>query len=63
MSQQKQCPECEGTGRVLLGEHYMTREMAIDGGDPALEGMPMGREYGPCSNCSGDGLIEELEKP
>jgi len=65
MSKQKQCPECEGTGRMALGEHYVTREMAIDGGDVTLEGMPMGIEYGPCSECSGDGWVEteELEKP
>jgi len=61
---QKECPGCEGTGRMALGEHYVTREMAIDGGDITLEGMSMGIEYGPCSECSGDGwIIEELEKP
>ncbi len=64
MSQQKQCSECEGTGKMALGEHFVSREMALDGGNPELEGMSMGIEYGACSNCSGDGwLIEELAKP
>ncbi len=64
MTKQQQCPKCEGTGQIPLGEHFVTREMALDGGDPQLEGMSMGIEYGACSNCSGDGwLIEELEKP
>ena len=64
MSKQQQCPKCEGTGQIPLGEHFVTYDMASDAGEPQLEGMSMGIEYGRCSNCSGDGwTIEELERP
>lgn len=43
---------------VPIGEHRVTREMAIDGGDPAMEGMSMGVEMGPCGACGGTGEVE-----
>lgn len=45
------CDACGGTGV----EGYASREMAMDGGDPSLEGMAI-----PCGNCNGDGrtLVE-----
>lgn len=52
-----QCQACEGTGRVALGEHFVTREMALDACEPGMEGMSMGIEWGPCKACSGDGVI------
>ncbi len=35
------CPNCDGSGstaRQVSSRQYVTREMAIDGGDPDLEG-------------------------
>jgi DnaJ-class molecular chaperone len=55
----EQCEACEGSGRVPVGEHFVTREMAIDAGDRAMEGMSMGIEYGPCPECSGTGEKRE----
>ena len=42
-----ECRECEG-GWIWteIGEHFVTREMAIDAGMPELEGSSMGIEYG-----------------
>lgn len=64
MSKQQQCSNCEGTGQRELGEHFVTREMALDGGNPELEGASMGIEHENCPECGGDGWISgELEKP
>lgn len=53
------CPMCNGAQRVMVpvGEHFVTREMAIDGGDPSLEGASMGVEYEErgCPDCGGSG--------
>lgn len=54
-----ECPECEGGGRVPLGEHFVSREMASDAGEPSMEGMSMGIEWGPCRECGGSGAIEK----
>jgi hypothetical protein len=53
---------CGGTGIIYFTSHEqigeVSREMAIDGGDRALEGQPI---YGhvereaPCQNCNGTG--------
>ena len=35
------CPNCDGSGCIphqVSSKQYVTRDMAIDGGDPALEG-------------------------
>ncbi len=53
-----QCEVCEGSGRVALGEHFISREMASDGGTPELEGASMGIEYCACPNCGGSGLLK-----
>lgn len=54
--QQVECPaECDG-GRILLGVHIVDRWMAMDGGDPQLEGMEI-PEWGPCPQCGGDGWL------
>ena len=52
-----QCAVCEGSGRIPIGEHFVTRDMAMDACEPSMEGMSMGIEYGPCPNCNGDGLL------
>ena len=45
-----ECPTCHGEGRVAIGEHFVTREMARDAGDPSLEGSLYEVEYAPCPN-------------
>lgn len=52
------CEACQGSGQEILGEHYVTRDMAIDAGEPGIEGMFFGCEYGPCSACGGTGIKE-----
>lgn len=52
-----QCAVCEGTGRVEAGRHIVTRDMAIDAGEPSMEGMDFGPEWMACPCCSGDGQI------
>lgn len=47
-----ECPTCQGEGRIALGEHYVTREMALDAGDLSLEGSLFEVEYGSCPNMS-----------
>lgn len=56
-----QCPACEGSGHVILGVHYVSREMAIDGGDLNLEGQPQ-PEYGGCEMCGGAGKIQKCHR-
>lgn len=51
------CKCCEqGHVPVPLGEHFITREMAIDAGDLSLEGASMGIEWGDslCGCCEGN---------
>lgn len=55
----KPCEACDGTGRQVLGEHFVTRDMASDAGEPAMEGMSMGLEYAACQQCSGEGVVFE----
>ena len=52
-----QCPDCQGGGQIPIGEHYVTREMAIDAGCLELEGAFYDIEWGRCPSCSGNGLI------
>jgi transcription elongation factor Elf1 len=59
MPQEEKCPECGGSGQVPIGEHFVTRDMAIDAGEPEMEGMSMGVEYDTCSTCGGYGVIKE----
>lgn len=57
-----QCQSCEGSGQVALGEHFVTRDMALDACEPSMEGMSMGIEYGPCPDCNGSGIIQETPR-
>jgi hypothetical protein len=50
------CPDCGGSGQVVLGERFVTRDMASDACEPAMEGMSLGPEWGPCPACDGGGL-------
>lgn len=42
------CQNCDGSGSipVPVGEHFVTHEMALDAGDPSMEGSSMGVEWG-----------------
>ena len=54
---QELCETCQGEGKIPIGEHLVTREMAHDAGDPALEGTLYEIEYAKCERCGGDGFI------
>ena len=32
------CVDCQGSGQIVIGEHLITREMALDAGEPQMEG-------------------------
>lgn len=49
------CKACGGAGQVVVGEHYVTADMASDAGEPAMEGMSAGTEWGQCDVCNGTG--------
>lgn len=53
------CPECDGEGEVVIGEYFVTREMAIDAGEPSMEGAHHSYQYGECEMCAGVGWIGE----
>lgn len=50
------CPAACDNGHVVVGVDYVTRDMALDACDPALEGEPI-PVLGPCLVCGGDGWI------
>lgn len=52
-----ECKECqEGYVYEPIGEHFVTPEMAMDGGMPEIAGMSMGVEWDwvECECCQGD---------
>lgn len=58
MPELQPCEACGGAGMVPMGEHFVTRDMALDAGEPAMEGLSCGVEFGPCEVCGGGGLVE-----
>ena len=46
------CKNCE-YGHVLIGVNYVSHEMALDAGEPAMEGMEE-PEWGQCPCCHGN---------
>jgi hypothetical protein len=58
----EQCPACQGGGMVIVGEYFVTEDMASDAGEPSMAGMHYGFEWGPCAECGGTGLILPDEK-
>ena len=56
-----QCPDCRGEGKIPLGEHFVTHDMAFDACEPSMEGQSMGIEYSRCPRCQGDGFIFDDE--
>ena len=55
------CEMCQGEGQICLGERFVSHDMALDAGEPQMEGMHYGYEYGECPNCGGLGFIEEAK--
>lgn len=56
-----QCDYCDGEGAYLerVPIDYITREQAIESGDPSLEGEPiMGKDWKWCEYCEGRGFYE-----
>ncbi len=53
----EQCPACEGAGRVEIGRHVVSSDMASDAGDRSMAGMDFGPEYGRCHECGGSGQV------
>ena len=56
-AEQAQCPNCGGEGREIIGENYVTLDMAIDAGDRDMAGMFHSYEYGECNVCNGTGFL------
>ena len=57
----KQCEACQGQGQIPIGERFVSRDMALDAGEPAMEGMSCGIEWGQCEECYGTGYLEKEE--
>jgi len=55
----KECKNCGGQGREVIGEYLVTLDMAIDAGDRSLEGSHFDYEYGMCPVCEGTGIEPE----
>ena len=45
------CLMCDGVGGVPLGTHVVTREMAMDAGQPEREGEIYDEEWSECEYC------------
>lgn len=58
MAEEKECPNCGGTGMEIIGEHFVSRDMALDACEPSMEGMHHSYEEAPCSECNGAGKIK-----
>ena len=56
------CATCRNERRVPIGEHFVTREMAMDASEPSMEGMSAGVEWGPCPDCSPPRPLTEQEQ-
>ena len=52
------CPECGGAGGREFAMEYVSHDMALDAGDPELEGQEWGRpDPEPCQRCETTGKI------
>ena len=54
----QQCAKCGGDGQMIVGEHRVTRDMAIDAGEPAMEGSFHSYATDRCDACGGSGHVE-----
>lgn len=54
------CPNCEGTGAInYRPAQYVSRDMALDAGDPSLEGSIYTEEsWDACDVCGGTGEVK-----
>lgn len=52
------CEACGGDGQMVIGEHYVTSEMASDAEEPSMAGSFYGYAYGPCDHCGGSGVVD-----
>jgi hypothetical protein len=55
--QNSTCESCGGSGQEVIGVHLVTRDMAIDAGDPSLEGTFHSDVYEGCTSCGGTGVV------
>jgi len=55
----EQCPDCYGAGYIKIkASDYISHDMAIDAGDPRLEGQSIRfLEKIICETCGGTGII------
>lgn len=56
------CPCCGGEGRETIGRLYVTHDMALDAGDPNMEGMYIGEDWAECAECGGCGVVPTNEQ-
>lgn len=52
-----ECPHCQGAGNVVI-LRSVSRDMAIDAGEPEMEGQPI-PETVTCYLCGGDSQVTE----
>lgn len=57
LAAQPDCTSCDGRGWWRETTGYVSRDMAADAGDPALEGQPIVAQI-PCTVCGGSGKAE-----
>lgn len=50
-----ECPKCEGRGEIII-LRSISHEMAIDAGEPEMEGQPIGEAL-QCDLCDGEGEV------
>lgn len=54
-----ECPKCEGRGEIII-LRSVSHEMAIDAGEPNMEGQPIGEALG-CDLCDSSGQVKGHE--
>jgi len=61
---EEQCPDCCGAGYIEMENiDYVSREMAMDAGDPLMEGQSIRLlEKFVCESCGGTGIIVTEDK-
>jgi len=54
-----ECPECGGSGEVIIGENLVTEDMASDAGCPEMSGSFHSYVYAVCPLCDGSGKVNK----
>ena len=57
-----ECRECGGAGQFVIGENRVSHDMALDAGEPAMEGMFHSYEYAPCESCWVPQWLESMHR-